>query len=262
MGELKERSPAVAGTMAIADIDDDFRMNDDIEIGAVLSDIAWLGTALTIHTQSGATVDARVLCADLPNHRLLLERGMQAVDEQALTVSAVNRFHGAIRGAPVVFQTGMLRKTKHRGRLAFEVPFPASLYYVQRRRHFRAAVSADAGFTCVLPLGTGVSLRTTIVDLSLSGVRLRGPAGSVLALAKGAEVRAASMHFGALGQLHAHVKVMGCWLADTDDANGAHYGCAFLDLPFRAENMLQRIVTSLELQAANRALVLGAPTRR
>lgn len=219
-------------------------------IGTVLSDIAWLGATLKVHTASDTTVVVRAMQADLREQRLLLERGLDASDERALSDSAHLRFEGAVRGAPVVFETGPLRKTKHKGKPAFEVPFPDSLYYVQRRRHFRAPVRQDAQHLCTMRLGTS-QLRMQIVDISLSGVRLREVTPGAFAASKGMEIRAARLDFGMLGQLVLDLRVMGCRETNaTAESVAREYGCAFLLVPRNLEHLLQRIVTSLELQAA------------
>ncbi len=124
--------PPIDGHSATsAGIDDDFRMEDRAGIEAILGDIAWLRAALSVHTQSGNVVGTRAMHADIRRRRLVVDRGMQASDEDELVTSTINRFEGAIRGASVVFETGPLRKTRYKGKLAFEVPFPVLLYYVQ-----------------------------------------------------------------------------------------------------------------------------------
>lgn len=251
--------PAVtadAGTVGAfsSGFDEDFRLEDSTEIGAILSDLAWLGSAVRVRSQSGHETGTRVLQADLKAHRLVLDRSMRAEDEEELADSRENLFQASIRGAPVAFQSGAPRKIKFKGRLAFEVPFPACLYYVQRRRHFRAPVAPDAGYSCQLQVGHLTRLKFDIVDISLSGVRLRGRVGGGLRLGKGAEVRGAVMDFGAHGKLSVDIRIMGCWAIDDAEGGSSHYGCAFLELPAKAESLLQRLVTSLELNHRRQAM--------
>lgn len=236
------------------EIQEGFRLDGSTEIGAVLSDLAWLGCSVRVRNQFGHELSTRVLQADLKERRLVLDRSMNAEDESELADSRENLFLASIRGAPVAFQSGAPRKIKFKGRLAFEVPFPASLYYVQRRRHFRAPVSPDAGFSCRLQLGNRTLLQMDIVDVSLSGVRLRGRIGGGLSLGKGAEVCDAVMDFGPFGKLSVDFRVMGSWTMDDAESGSAFYGCAFLALPVKAESLLQRLVTSLELSHRRRGM--------
>lgn len=249
----QQRSPVDASLPAFAGDPLDakrFCLDEPGGVGTVLSDIAWLGTALDVQTTSDTTVVVRVMQADLREQRLLLERSLEATDEQALVDSSRNRFQGAVRGAPVMFETGPLRKTKHKGKLAFEVPFPKFLYYVQRRRHFRAPVRPDAQLFCDMRFGAS-RVTMQIVDISVSGVCLRETTPDGIAIGKGVEVRNARLDFGMLGQLTLDLRVMCCRTTKAEDEWAAReYGCAFLAVPPAMEPLLQRIVTSLELRAA------------
>ncbi|CAG2152581.1 Flagellar brake protein YcgR [Cupriavidus yeoncheonensis] len=245
---------AAIGEALPHELQEGFRLDGTTEIGAILSDLAWLGSAVRVRNQFGHELSTRVLQADLKEHRLVLDRSMSAEDESELADSRENLFLASIRGAPVAFQSGAPRKVKFKGRLAFEVPFPACLYYVQRRRHFRAPVPPDAGFLCLIQNGNLNRLQLDIVDVSLSGVRLRGRIGAGLRFGDGAKVRGAVMDFGPYGKLSVDIRIMASRAIDEAEAGSVYYGCAFLDLPVKAENLLQRLVTSLELSHRRRGM--------
>lgn len=218
------------------------------EIAAVLGDLAWLSSAVAIRTGSGTDVATRLLHVDTPGERLVFDRSLTASDEAALFESDDSQYLASVRGAPVSFRAGAPKKVKFKGRLAFAVPFPHYILYVQRRRHFRAQVPSDCGYTCQLTLGTRVTLRMEIIDVSLSGVRLGDTRPGTTPLAVGARIAGAVVDFGMMGKLTVDLQVVGRWPCRSGNHEGFQYGCAFVSPSGKTENLLQRIVTSLELR--------------
>ncbi|MCY1212940.1 Flagellar brake protein YcgR [compost metagenome] len=223
------------------------------DIAAVLGDLAWLSSAVGVRTDSGADVATRLLHVDARGERLVFDRTLSASDEAALFESGDCQYLASVRGAPVSFRAGAPKKVKFKGRLAFEVPFPHHVIYVQRRRHFRAQVPPDCGCSCLLSPGAGVTMRMAIIDLSLSGVRIGETGPGAMPLAVGARLKGVVMDFGPMGKLAVELQVVGRWPGNGVDGELFQYGCAFIAVSGKAESQLQRIVTSLELQCRQAA---------
>ncbi|MBY4896953.1 flagellar brake protein [Cupriavidus sp. AU9028] len=227
--------------------DEQYRLTHSSQIGTVLRDLAWQKCTVNVRTDRARETVTALLHVD-PSSRTFVFDWCRTDDEsKAVMESKKNAFAASLRGVPVNFEIGTATPIDFQGGPALQALFPDKLYHFQRRRHFRARTLVTRSYSCEGRLEDGRIVKLDISDLSLSGVGLRSRTVGDAQLPVGAELSRARLDFGQLGKLDLDLRVVGHWLVGRDESAIHHFGCTFVNIDGRVENMLQRLVFALEL---------------
>lgn len=159
------------------------------------------------------------------------------------------RLAGNLDGVDLLAPIGPLRLTTHQGLPAFACDAPLSLHRLQRREFHRMPLPAGHKVRCTLPAGTPPQpVVVELLDLSLGGLCLIDPAVPELVLHNGAVVRNCTLAMDGLGEFTTDLEVRH---VDSQTGRNGHVrhkvGCHFVRLTARAEQLVQRCITQLEL---------------
>lgn len=141
----------------------------------------------------------------------------------------------------VNFSSGAVEDTVHRGRPAFKIKMPRSIYRVQRRDFYRASPPLLERPECVMEY-EGKAYMATILDISIGGMNAiiqnsRFKAGDVIERCR------ISTPMGI--KIEASLEIV--YVRDESDRNReAQYGCMFKNAGALVESKLQRYVTYLQ----------------
>ncbi|QSA98921.1 flagellar brake protein [Methylococcus sp. EFPC2] len=113
--------------------------------------------------------------------KILPEKGLMAVDTSAnegLNRSLVDAeevsFACRVDGIEARFSVGRVKEASINGQDVFAVPLPDRLYWLQRRRCYRAYVPQAMRVTCHIPLAGREPAELEVLDISLDGLGLSG----------------------------------------------------------------------------------------
>ena len=150
-------------------------------------------------------------------------------------------FSTCIDDIKVTFSSGPVEDTVHRGRPAFKIKMPRSIYRVQRRDFYRVSPPLLERPECVMEYD-GKSYKATILDISIGGINAliqnsRFKAGDVIERCR------ISTPIGI--KIEASLEIIYV-RNELDRSREAQYGCVFKDAGALVESKLQRYVTYLQ----------------
>ena len=229
-----------------SDIHPDFAQRHPLQIAVCLRKLVSGGDFVTAEFE-GRQIVTQVLEVDSRNARFIFDAGSVAADNRALPGAKQLTFRSLPGGIRVEFATDAAKAVVFEGRLAFEAPFPALLYYVQRREYFRVQTPALDPYVVSGRYADGDSFKVEMQDLSLGGVALRTANARFGTLDAGCVLRDVTVQLGDFGTLSLDLEI-GAPRHFTSAGGERRFvmGCRFAALPGPAERMLQRVITQLE----------------
>jgi len=232
---------------------DEFRLSHPKEIVWMLRQFAiekdFLSVAFGRH---GQRIISHVLHVDEGNGVFLFDYGAGDIDNRILLDSQEILFSGMLDGIHVRFLCGQPEPHFYDGLSAFKVALPKSLYRIQRRQHFRVEMPIADPFICSATLPDQRRIDFNIVDLSLTGVRLRPTDTSLGELAIGATLTDAVLDFRDLGKVESDLNIVHVQSNQNFSDPIWHLGCRFAALLKAKEPEVQRLITYLELRRKGR----------
>lgn len=111
--------------------------------------------------------------------KILPDKGLLAIDASA--DESLNKhfleagkviFSCRVDGIDACFSVEQLKAATINGQPVFAAPMPDSLYWLQRRRYFRAAVPHSMGLKCHIPRKGEADVELDVLNISLEGVAL------------------------------------------------------------------------------------------
>ncbi|WP_059414115.1 flagellar brake protein [Cupriavidus basilensis] len=222
-------------------------LTDPDQILLVLLGLARQGASLRLRPAGMHPIATRLLLAEPASRACILEWCRNGAELDAILNARELTLSGSLNGAPVRFPVGTPAITRFDDRPAFVTPFPASVHYLHRRRHFRASVPAGSGFRCEIPLDDGQLAHLRIADLSVSGVGLRAPQADAPPLLRDARIRRCRLSCADLGTLEVDLEVVRHRVAWRGGKAVHHFGGAFRHVDGQTEKQLQRLVFACEL---------------
>lgn len=240
--------PSSTLTASLAALDD-FRVTHPKDVANVLRQIAQQKDPLSISFgRSGFRIVTRILAVDETTGSFFYEYSGSDAENQQHQESGENLFSGMQSGAHIQFVCGHPEPQRYDGQPAFKSQLPESLYRIQRREHVRVETPTNNPYICTATLPDQRRMSFYIVDLSLSGVRLRSTDASIGELAIGMKLTDATFDFHDLGKMTSDVQITFIHNSQTFNDPVYHFGCRFLTFPKEQEASLQRVITRLELR--------------
>lgn len=180
---------------------------------------------------------------------LLLDVGPDPRTNERLLGLAELRLTANLDGVDIQAPIGPLQLTTHDALPAFACAAPLRLHRLQRREFHRMPLPAGHKVRCSLPVGTPPQqLTVELIDLSLGGLCLIDPDAPGLVLHNGTVVPGCSLTLDSLGEFTFELEVRHVATQTTRRGLVRHkVGCRFGRLTARAEQLLQRCITQLEL---------------
>lgn len=249
--EPRESPSLTAALAALAD----FRKTHPKEIISLLRQLARHRNVLNVSFgRNGERIVTRILDVDEASGSFLYDYGAGNAENLRFQQSEENLFSGMQAGVHIKFVCGRAAPDLHDGLPAFKSQLPESLYRIQRRENFRVEMPIADPYVCTATLPNQRRVRFNLVDLSLTGVRLRSadvdPDGDELAI--GTTLTGATFDYRDLGTMESDLKIIIFQNAKTSTDPIYHFGCRFLTLPKAKEASLQRFITFLELRRNKR----------
>lgn len=150
-------------------------------------------------------------------------------------------FSTCIDDINVTFSSGTVEDTVHRGKPAFKIKMPRSIYRVQRRDFYRASPPLLERPECVMEY-EGKTYKATILDISIGGMNAmiqnsHFKAGDIIERCR------ISTPMGI--KIEASLKIVYV-RNELDKSRETQYGCMFKNAGSMVESKLQRYVTYLQ----------------
>ncbi|AMP11392.1 pilZ domain protein [Collimonas arenae] len=247
--ELGHVSPLTASLAGL----EEFRISYPKTIAHVLRQFArqmdFLNIAFGRHGERTVT---RILAVDESSGTFHYDYGATEMENLRLQDSEENLLSGMQSGVHVQFICGRPEPVLYEGLPAFKSQFPESLYRIQRRESFRVETPIANPYICTATLPDSRRVRFEIVDLSLTGIRLRSTDASIGELEIGMTLTGAAFDYRDLGVMESELKITFIHNSQTFSNPIYHLGCRFLTLPKAKEASLQRLITFLELSRNRR----------
>jgi c-di-GMP-binding flagellar brake protein YcgR len=231
---------------AATDISPAFAQQHPLQIAVCLRKLVSGQDFVTLEF-GGRQIATQLLEVDSRNGRFIFDAGSVAADNHALSDAGRLVFRSLPGGIRTEFVTERAARIVFEGRLAFEAPFPAVLYCVQRREYFRVQTPALDPYTASGRYADGDSFTVELQDLSLGGMALRTANTRFGLLEAGCVLHGVTVLLGSYGALTLDLEIVAP--RHTLSASGERrfvMGCRFVELPGPAERMLQRVITQLE----------------
>lgn len=179
-----------------------------------------------------------------------VEQGAEAVKNRRIAESTRFTLVSVHNQVKIQFAVSAIRALDRQGYPAFYMPFPDSLYRIQRREYFRLAIPLSENLRCIMPLNkpqTG-EISTSIMDVSVGGVRL-SCAEDHIEFVIGQVYSGCRIDLPEVGLISVTLVVKSAMSSATAQGKTTwRIGCEFKDLDHAAGVMLQRYVTNKQRQ--------------
>lgn len=183
-----------------------------------------------------------------------LEQGQSNQINQRVGSSAKLIFVSSHLSVKVQFEVFASASEVHDGHPAFRLPFPSSIYRLQRREYYRLAAPVENPLRCVVSIGHPPKItpkEVTIMDISGGGVGLTC-AESDTELVPGTIYPSCAIELPDFGSLSTSIEVKNLVrITATDGKETLRAGCEFKGLDGSAQMQLQRYVTAMQRLAKN-----------
>lgn len=235
---LEKENPALAA----------FAQHHPLQIAVCLRKLMTGRDFITVEFD-GRQIVTQILDVDSRHGRFVFDAGSGDADNRLLARAQQLVFRSVPGGVRTEFDTQAPTQIVFEGRPAFDAPFPARLFYVQRREYFRVQTPLVDPYVASGPYDDGGTFRVELQDISLGGVALRSSDARFGSLAAGCVLRQVALQLGDAGTLRLDLEIVSP--RKTINARGDVQfvaGCKFAGLPGLAERTLQRVVTHLEMR--------------
>lgn len=185
---------------------------------------------------------------------LWVEQGADAPKNRRVTESGKITVVGSLEQVKLQFSVEGVRAVTHQGYPAFYLPFPDSLYRIQRREYYRLMLPLSDRLHCAIPIKRQQEVERveiSVMDISGGGVRLFYTDNEV-EFVLGQVYKGCQINLPEVGKISATLTVRN--LVETSPKPGQtirRVGCEFSDLDNASSVLLQRYVTKVQrLRAA------------
>ncbi|HEX7912336.1 MAG TPA: flagellar brake protein [Paraburkholderia sp.] len=228
------------------DADSNFAQRHPLQIAVCLRKLVTGQDFVTVEF-NGRQIVTQLLDVDSRNARFVFDASSMAEDNYVLPSARQLIFRSLPGGIRTEFTTLDANPIVFDGRPAFEAPFPALLYYVQRREFFRVQTPVLDPYVASGPYADGGSFRLELQDLSLGGIALKTADERFASLESGTVLRDVVLQLGSFGTLRLDLDIVAPRrLSMPNGERRFVIGCKFVATPGPAERTLQRVVTQLE----------------
>lgn len=150
----------------------------------------------------------------------------------------------------IQFLVNAIRAVTHQGYPAFYLPFPASLYRIQRREYYRATIPHSERLRCIIPVNQpqpGDRLEAPVLDIGGGGIRL-SCAEDGIEFVLGQIYTGCQIDLPEVGEISVTLIVKSMVsLSPKPGQTIKRVGCEFKDLDNASSVLLQHYVTKIQL---------------
>lgn len=165
---------------------------------------------------------------------------------QARKLTLTSQYNGCLLTLPGIF---MLPTTDKNGELVFTAAIPDSIYYLQRRRSYRAPVRPLLDIFASLPFADKVTVTGRLKDLSVDGCRIKLTGNLLDDFRDLSEVLPLSLTFPDSSCFSVDLSIVRADYASSGDYT--QLGCCFTSLTAGQKQQLSRLVTDLQRDHIN-----------
>lgn len=224
------------------------RISSAHQIQSLLRDIAEEGSRAALY-YDGAKDFIMTSVLDVGDKGLWVEQGADASKNQRIAGSQKVTLVSSLGQIKIQFAADGVREAVHQGYQAFYLPFPASLYRIQRREYFRLAVPLAERLRCTVPMNqpqAGTRLELPVMDISGGGIRL-SCAEQGVEFVIGQTYAGCQIDLPEVGKIEATLMVKNVVSVSPKPGQMiARIGCEFVRLDSAYLVLLQRYVTKMQ----------------
>lgn len=201
---------------------------------------------VTGHFENGKHIFSTCVL-DVDGEHVILENVSDDAISQRILAASHLEFSLIHAGVPVNFVSSLIESCLFEGEVAFCIPLPASVRWLQQREFFGVPTPIIKPALCEINLENGEIARNPLSDISVGGIGMLMQE-SAPALEEGALFRECHIDLPAFGVMTSDIRIRNS--ADVTLRSGSsarRYGCQFINLPHQKQSLLQRYVTKLEL---------------
>ena len=150
----------------------DFLISSPEKIISKLSVLLKIKNLLTARcSERGVTFVTTLLEVDKKNRVFICDGCDENLAEQIARSSKI-LFRTEHLGALVTFDSSRITKINYQGKLAFSLPIPSALRWLEQREFYRVRVPASAASVCQIMLDNNEAADFKLFDISLRGFSL------------------------------------------------------------------------------------------
>lgn len=231
-----------------SDKDDQYRITAPREIEFFLQGLVKHGSRIALYSaDTNDFILTTLMKVDATG--LWLEQSKNPHDNTRLLKSAKLIFVSSHTQIKLQFVAAQATLATHHGQAAFFLPFPHSIYRLQRREYYRLTTPVSSPLRCIIPKGQAEkndAHEVTIMDISGGGVGLTCTEQDAV-LVPGQSYKNCHIDLLDLGEFTGTIEVKNLVLLATPDGKTLRRaGCEFKDLDGAATILLQRYVTAMQ----------------
>lgn len=186
---------------------------------------------------------------DVGDKGFWVEQGADVPKNQRIAASKKIALVSSLGQVKIQFSAEGIRTATHQGYQAFYLPFPSSLYRIQRREYFRLAIPIAERLRCVVPVNQpqpGNKVELPVMDISGGGVRL-SCAEEGVEFVIGQTYAGCQIDLPEVGKIETALKVKNVVSVSPKPGQTiARIGCEFVRLDSASGVLLQRYVTKMQ----------------
>ena len=186
---------------------------------------------------------------DVGDKGFWVEQGTDAPKNQRIAASKKITLVSSLGQVKIQLSADSIRAATHQGYPAFYLPFPASLYRIQRREYFRLAIPLSERLRCVVPINKpqpGDKVELPIMDISGGGIRL-SCAEEGVEFVIGQNYAGCQIDLPEVGKIEAALRVKNVVSVSPKPGQTiSRIGCEFMKLDSASGVLLQRYVTKMQ----------------
>ncbi len=231
-----------------SDKDDQYRITAPREIEFFLRNLIKSGSRIALYaSESNDFILTTLMKADATG--MWLEQSKNPHDNTRLLKSHKLIFVSSHAQVKLQFVAAQATLATCQGQEAFFLPFPRSIYRLQRREYYRLSTPVSNPLRCVIPKGQAEKSdahEVTIMDISGGGIGLTCTERDTV-LVPGQIYKNCRINLLDVGEFTGTIEVKNLVLLSTPDGKTLRRaGCEFKDLDGAATILLQRYVTAMQ----------------
>lgn len=231
-------------------------IHSPVEIQFILNTIAEQDARMVVYYGDANYFFMSTLLA-VDSSGLWLEQSPNPTDNRRVLESDKLVFVSAHLQVKVQFSAKRATSVKYDGYPAFFVPLPKCIYRLQRREHFRLALSPAEYLHCALPTAPaqGIPQReVTVMDISVGGIKLNC-AEADIELEEGKVYENCQITLPEAGKITVTIIVKNLTLVHTKSGNTIkRAGCQFINVDGATNILLQRYINNMQRAAKAKQL--------
>ncbi len=234
--------------------DDQYRITAVREIEFILQNIIKSGSLIALYaSETNDFILSTLLGVDASG--LWVGKSKDEHKNECILKSHKMIFVSSHAQVKVQFVSGQATLSVYQGQPAFFLPFPQSIYRLQRREYYRLTTPVSHPLLCIIPHNQTEKRHpheVTIMDISGGGVGLTCTEQETV-LVPGHTYKNCQINLLEVGELIGTIEVKNLVVLTTPDGKTVRRaGCEFKDLDGTSTNMLQRYVTAMQRTKTSR----------